>query len=139
MCLIFIDIFRKADLLSVLDLLAGYDWENKVLKRKPYKMRYRGTESRCNLVQRLYKDLYETRNDFLHGNPVRAKRLHPFRNGSLPPITAFAPLIYKVALLSFLDQFKSQRRKKRTDWLLEYSGKLIAERPLAEAILKSKQ
>ena len=129
----------KADLLSVLDLLGKYDWENNAIKRKAYKIRYRGTERRYNLVQRLYKDLYDTRNDFLHGNAVRSNRLHPFRNRSLPLITAFAPLIYKVALLSFLDQFKSKRRKKRMDRLLEYSGKLIAESLLAKAILKSKE
>lgn len=129
----------KADLLSVLDLMGKYDWENNAIKKKAYKIRYRRSARRFNLVQKLYKDLYDTRNDFLHGNPVRSNRLHPFKTRSLPPITAFAPLVYKVFLMSFLGQFKSKRKKKRKDRLLEYSSKLIAERPLAEAILKCKE
>jgi len=95
----------SANLLSVLDLLGRYDWQ-------------------------------DTRNDFLHGNPVRLNRLHPFKNKKIQPITRFAPLIYKVVLLSFLDQFKN--RRKKADWQKEYISKLINEEYLSEAILKAK-
>ena len=124
------------DLLSVLDLLGSYDWHDKVMKKKVYKTRYRGRDQRINLVQKLYKELYDTRNDFLHGNPVRLNRLHPFKNKKIQPITRFAPLIYKVALLSFLDQFRDKRKK--ANWQKEYISKLINERGLSEAILKAK-
>jgi hypothetical protein len=50
----------------------------------------------------------------------------------------FASLVYKVALISFSNRFKSRRRKRRMDRLLDYADKLIAERRLARAILKSK-
>jgi hypothetical protein len=129
----------KANLLSVLELLGRYEWASKSVRRRLYRIPYAGTPHRCSLAQRLYKDLYDARNAFLHGNPVQPKQLHPFRDKRAPVITAFAPLVYKIALLSFLNQFRSQRKKKRMDRLLEYTGKLITERPLAEAIMKSRQ
>lgn len=49
----------KANLLSVLNLLSGYKWENKVIKRKVYKIEYRGNSSKYNLIQKLYKELYD--------------------------------------------------------------------------------
>lgn len=128
---------NKVNLLSVLNLLGGYKWEHKVIKRKVYKIDYRGNSSKYNLIQKLYKELYDTRNDFLHGNPVRSNRLHPFRQQHVPAITRFAPLIYKVALLSFLYQYQDGRKKK--NWQREYMAKLINERGLSEAILVSKK
>ena len=127
----------KVDLLSVLDLLGRYSWADKTVRKKAYKVKYKGNESRVNLVQKLYKELHDTRNAFLHGNPVRSTRLRPFKNKNKLSITSFAPLIYKVALLCFLDQFKDRRRG--TDWQKEYIHKLINERSLSEAILKAKQ
>lgn len=126
----------KADLLSVLNLLGTYVWDKKVIKRKSYKVNYRGHDRHINLVQKLYKELYDTRNDFLHGNPVRPSRLYPFKNKKANPITRFAPLIYKVALLSVLNQVKSKREK--ADWQKEYISKLITERRFSEAILMAK-
>jgi len=126
----------RADLLSVLYLLGSYDWGDKSIKKKVYKIRYKGKNHRINLVQKLYKELYDTRNDFLHGNPVQKSRLYPFKNTSSQPITRFAPLIYKVTMLAFLEQFKDKR--KRADWKKEYMSKLINESNLCEALLKSK-
>lgn len=125
----------KADLLSVLNLLGKYDWADKRVKKKAYKIKYRNAPYKVNLVQVLYKQLYDTRNDFLHGNPVTSRRLHPFRNKKAPFITRFAPLIYKVALLSFLGQFKNRPRK--LDRQNAYMSKLFHEDGLCEAILKS--
>jgi len=127
---------EKVNLLSVLDLLGKHEWNDTKLKRKAYKIGYGGIDVKYNLVQKLYKELYDTRNDFLHGNPVRPNRLHPFRNKKIQPITRFAPLVYKVALLSFLDQFRDKRRS--SGWQKEYISKLINERDLSEAILKSR-
>jgi len=127
----------KADLFSVLNLLGSYIWENKLFKRKSYNVKYRGHDHRVNLVQKLYKELYDTRNDFLHGNPVRPSRLYPFKNKKADPITRFAPIIYKVALLSFLKQFRS--RNQKADWQKEYISKLMNEQKLCEAILTAKK
>lgn len=126
----------KANLKTVLDLLGKYEWSNKGVKRKAYQVKYRGQNLRVNLVQKLYKELYDTRNDFLHGNPVKPSRLYPFKNRKVPSITKFAPLVYKVGLLSFFDQLKPKLKKR--SWQKEYISKLINERGLSEAILKSK-
>lgn len=122
----------KANLKTVLDLLSQYPWIGKKIKRKSYKVNYRNQELKINIVQKLYKEMYDTRNDFLHGNPVKPSRLYPFKNKKLPPIAMFAPLIYKVALLSFLDNFKS---KSQREWL---SNSMVYEGKLSKAILKSK-
>lgn len=126
----------KADLLSVLNLLGKYGWAQKQVARKVYKVKHKTGVLKVNIVQMLYKQLYETRNDFLHGNPVTLSRLHPFRNKKIHPITRFAPLIYKVALLAFLGQFKERPRK--LDWQNVEMSKLLAEDGLCEAILKAR-
>ena len=81
----------NANLQSVLGLLAGYEWKDKVIGRKSYKLRYAGKNSRINLVQKLYKELYDARNNFLHGDPVARKNLFPFRNTTGHPITKVCP------------------------------------------------
>jgi hypothetical protein len=129
----------NVDFLSVLDLLGSYNWANKTVGKKAYKIKYYGSQFRVNLVQKLYKELYDTRNAFLHGNPVRPTRLLALKNKHKLSITSFAPLIYKVALLSFLVQFKDQDQRKRTDYQKEYLHKLNNEQSLCEAILKAKQ
>ena len=124
-----------ANLDKVLSLLGKYDWKNKDLKAKRYKVVFRRKISRVNLVQKLYKELYDTRNDFLHGNPVRLSRLFPFNNKNVPYITRFAPLIYKVGLLSYLGTYEINGKN---DSSRQYILKLINERGLSEAILKSR-
>jgi len=99
-------------------------------------MKYRGQELKVNLVQKLYKELYDTRNDFLHGNPVKPSRIYPFKNRKVHPITRFAPMIYKVVLLSFLEPFKPPMKK--ASWQKDYISRLVNERGLSEAILMSK-
>lgn len=127
----------NANLLTALSLLGSYDWIDKAIARKAYKVTYRKKDHKVNLVQRLYKELYDTRNDFLHGNPVKRNRLYPSKNTKVQPITRFAPVIYKVALLAFLSQFR-RTRLKRIDRLGAYMEKLMHERALSEALLKSK-
>ena len=92
-----------------------------------------------NLSQKLYKELYDTRNAFLHGNPVTEKRLRPFGRKNVQAITRYAPLLYKIALISFLEQLKPERKAKRIDMLKEYARHSMAERNLAEALLTSKK
>jgi hypothetical protein len=126
----------KTDLRTVLNLLGEYKWRDRKLKSRAYKLEHRGQKIRVNLVQKLYKEMYDARNDFLHGNPVKPSRLYPFKNSKGHPITRFAPLLYKVGLLCFLKQFnpKSSRRA----WKKDYISKWINERGLSEAILKSR-
>lgn len=125
----------NADLLSVLNLLGQFHWSDKTIKRRLYKVNHRKKEYRVNLPQRLYKELYDTRNEFLHGNPITSNRLHPFRRKDRPGITRFAPLLYKVALLCYLEKYRDRRkdrvRRKR------YVYELLYEERLSQAILKS--
>ncbi|MBL7178728.1 MAG: hypothetical protein ISS65_00765 [Desulfobacterales bacterium] len=73
----------SANLLTVIELMDKYDWLHKDLKRHSYVINYRGKRKQVNLSQKLYKELYDTRNAFLHGNPVTPNRLKPFgrKNG----------------------------------------------------------
>jgi len=128
-----------ANLKTVLDLMEDYEWLHKDLRRRSYVVRYGGKRRQVNLSQKLYKELYDTRNAFLHGNPVTAKRLRPFGRKDVQIITRYAPLLYKIALISFLKQFKTKRKAKRIDMLKEYARHSMAEGNLAEALLTSKK
>jgi hypothetical protein len=125
----------KADLLSVLNLIDQFPWNNKAIRKKAYKISHRQKDHRVSLPQRLYKELYDTRNEFLHGNPITPNRLHPFRNKKAPGITRFAPVLYKIALLSYLEKYKD--RRKRKDWRKDHISAFLNEERLSEAILKS--
>lgn len=129
---------RNANLLTVIELLGKYDWFDKNLKRRSYVVKYRGERKQVNLTQKLYKELYDTRNNFLHGNPVTSNRLRPLSKKNAQSITRYAPLLYKVALISFLEKFKSKRKVKRIETLKEYAKKSMTERSLAEALLTLK-
>ena len=126
----------SANLLTVLGLMGKYDWLHKDLRRRSYVANYRGKKMQVNLSQKLYKELYDTRNAFLHGNPVKANRLKPFGKKNAQIITRFAPLLYKVALLNYLTQFKDKRIKP--NWQKEYIQRSFNERNLSEGLLKAK-
>lgn len=125
-----------ADLLTVVNLLGAFQWRNKEVRRRSFTTSYQGRRLRINLAQKLYKELYDTRNDFLHGNPVRDNRLFPFKNRKAPPLLTLAPLLYKVALLSFLRKFRG--RPPGTDSLTREFKALIYERNLSKGLLKAK-
>ena len=126
----------SVSLLTVLDLIGQYDWLHKDLKRRSYVIKYGGKRRYVNLSQKLYKELYDTKNAFLHGDPVTPNRLKPFRKKNAQAITRFAPLLYKVTLLNYLGQFKDRRSKP--DWQEKYIRRSFDERNLSEALLKSK-
>lgn len=125
----------RANLMSVLDLLGRFSWNDKDVSRRRYKVVHKNKAHRVNLPQRLYKELYDTRNEFLHGNPITSNRLHPFRQKDRPGINRFAPLLYKTALLCYLEKYRDRRkdRNKRK----RYVHELLLETRLSEAILKS--
>jgi hypothetical protein len=116
--------------------MGKYDWLHKDLRRRSYVIKYGGKKRPVNLSQKLYKELYDTRNAFLHGNPVTPNRLKPFRKKKAQPITRFAPLLYKVTLLNYLVQFKDRRFKP--NWQKEYIQRSFDESDLSEALLKAK-
>ncbi len=125
----------KANLSTVLDLIGQYDWNNRKINRRAYVITYAGVKRHVNLAQKLYKELYDTRNAFMHGNPVTRNRLRPFKRKNGQTIIRFAPLIYKIALIGFLEQFRTKRKILRMDQLKEHAKKYVIERNLAEAML----
>jgi len=126
----------NSNLMTVIDLMDKYDWLHKDIKRRKYVIKYAGKRRNVNLIQKLYRELYDTRNAFLHGNPVKPDRLRPFRNKKIQHITRFAPLLYKVALLSYLIQFEGKRIK--ANWQKEYIQHLMNEDDLIDALFKAK-
>lgn len=125
----------KANLTTVLDLLGKYIWSHKKINRRSYLIKHGGVTKHVNLSQKLYKELYDTRNAFLHGDRVTANRLKPFRKKSSQVITRFALLLYKIALLNYIEQFKDKRSLRKQK---RYSSLFFDERNLAEALLKAK-
>lgn len=124
-----------AGLKTVLHLLRQYEWSDKKIRQKRYQIKYQRKKEQVTLVEKLYFQIYQARNDFLHGNPVKLKNLYPFQNDQRKPLTAFAPLIYKVALYSFLNQFRDQRKCKGTEQII---SRHLHEWNLVEALLKAK-
>ncbi|MBN2411532.1 hypothetical protein JXQ31_07550 [candidate division KSB1 bacterium] len=127
----------KVNLITVLDLLGEYKWEDRKLKNKYHKLKHGNQRyGRINFVQNLYQYLYKIRNDFLHGNPVKETCLYPFGNKSFSSqILKIAPLLYKVALLQFLDHFRDRRRRFDPQ---KYCSMHFCKKPLEKAILELK-
>ncbi len=129
-----------ANLLTVLDLMENYNWSEGYLKKRIYKIQYGKKKKKVvrqvNFSQKLYKELYDIRNDFLHGNPIKQNRLRPFRKKELLPITRFAPLLYKVVLSNYLEQFQDRRQKsgKHDDF-----QRFLDECNFCEALLMAKK
>ena len=94
----------RAGLKKVIDLLQEASWHDPRLKKPEHEIEIRGKGVHVNLVQKLYDELYNARNAFMHGNPVSRSRLFCFCNENRPSLIEIAPLIYKVALSCFHGQ-----------------------------------
>jgi hypothetical protein len=102
----------KANLGTVLDLLARADWLDPKLKATRFQVEYpKKNIRRINWAQRFYYELYRARNDFLHGNPVAAGRLFPARRSGGPTLLHCAPLVYKAALSGVLPAARTKAAK----------------------------
>jgi hypothetical protein len=97
---------EKADLPKVLHLLSTTKLYERTLNKKLYTIQFRGEKNRYNLPQKLYHMLYLARNHFLHGNPVGIRNLFIKESDKYHPLTVAAPILYKLALQSFLDMPK---------------------------------
>lgn len=65
-------------------------------------IRWRGNALATNALGILYKQLYQVRNAFLHGNPLTDKLLHAFQDEDRPILPQVAPLLYWAALRAHL-------------------------------------
>ena len=127
-CLIHSGHGGRADLESVLKLLGRARWCRKELRvKRRQKERQRPPRGHFlpipkTYVQHLYRRLYDARNDFLHGNPVNAKKafLGPSTRNSLS--IQVAPLIYATALEVFLQPLSAPKRPDFQEVIREAFG-----------------
>jgi hypothetical protein len=98
----------QSNLNTVLDLLDEVSWGLPRVGHRRYVIKYKKKKRNVPLALELYKQIYDARNDFVHGNPVALSRLFPFGEESRSVLTAYAPLLYGLALASFLGHWKKE-------------------------------
>jgi hypothetical protein len=94
----------RSDLGKVIDLIDRAPWHIKACRLKLYGILKKGKAVRRGVLgTKLYRMLYDLRNDFLHGNPITRSDLTHRRR--LPTVSwaAYAAPLYRVALASFLE------------------------------------
>ena len=90
----------RADIPAVRQLLEARPLLDRRIRPRRYQIRYGGIRENVALPTKLYMLLYQTRNDFLHGNAVtRSNLLLPW---SRRFVGEFAPLLYRCVLRNFL-------------------------------------
>lgn len=108
---------KKVQITDVLNLLNSYPDFPTELNKKKYIIRYskKGQAVKATLIEKLYKKLYDSRNIFLHGNNIPPGILKTFYrkvNYQHNNISNVAPILYRIALYSYL--FQTKIIKKRT-------------------------
>jgi hypothetical protein len=101
----------KADLSTVLSLISKARFSDPVTKRRR-KIISKNATQHGNAAQYLYWRLYESRNAFLHGNPVT---IHDalFKNRHHPSLlTTVVPLVFSVTLLCYFDWYSKPSKDK---------------------------
>jgi hypothetical protein len=68
---------------------------------------------RVGVLHRLYSDLFRARNDFLHGNVIRGKRLFVLGDRRQARLLEVAPLLYRVLLMVYLGKYVSVDRARQ--------------------------
>ena len=95
-------------------MLDQHIWVIQKLKHNRYIIHK--NKKRVNLASKLYKMIYDGRNDFLHGNPVHSSRpLFPHTNNKNWSLLAYAPLLYRIAVESSLTGNKTSRIPDMSD------------------------
>ena len=95
---------KQIELSDVLDLLGKSKLYSSKLNQKIYTINFsQKTKKRGSLPKKLYHMLHSARNDFLHGNPVEIRNVFIKSSDKYHPLTSAAPILYKLALRSFLD------------------------------------
>jgi hypothetical protein len=94
----------KSGLQLVYSLLEKSPWHDKKLHYRKYRP-YNPKQPQKSAPLRslpcwLYGEIYQARNDFLHGNPIRQNRLHV--RGSGRSLFQYSPMLYRMALAAFL-------------------------------------
>lgn len=82
--------------------LNKYEFSNPKIKKKSYLI----NKVQTNIVGLIYKEIYDVRNDFFHGNNIDTNRLYVFKQKKFPIITHIAPVLFLMALHVFLQSKK---------------------------------
>ena len=94
----------KSGLQLVYNLLEKSPWHDKKLRYRKYRAyNPRLPQKSAPLLSLscwLYGEIYQARNDFLHGNSIRQNRLHV--RGSGRSLFQYSPMLYRMALAAFL-------------------------------------
>lgn len=96
---------------TIINYLGRYMWINPKLNQRRYSVRISKKKIiRVNIIQKITKNVYDSRNAFLHGNEVSNKFLFTFHNKKKPSLSRIAPIIYRTALYIYLGN-KIKRKK----------------------------
>jgi hypothetical protein len=107
-----------ASLSSVLDVLEKIRHLGRRLRGRRYSIKLKNVLKKVPLPQRLYVQMYQARNDYLHGNPVGYKTILPFGKRDRHPLTCYAPLVYRFLLFEMLDLWGTQQGEENVDAVL---------------------
>ena len=95
---------NKVSFSIVASALGKYPLDASRLKRKSFKLRREiNSKKKGNLCQALLDKLYDSRNDFLHGNPFGENQIIAKVRNNKTSLIAVAPLLYRIALAVFLN------------------------------------
>ena len=95
---------NKVSFSIVANALGKYPLAGSRLKRKSFKLRREiNSKRKGNICQVLLDKLYNSRNDFLHGNPFGENQIFAKVRNNKTSLIAVAPLLYRIALAVFLD------------------------------------
>jgi hypothetical protein len=101
----------KANLLGVLDLLSKARFSDQATKRRR-RITFQKQTRTGNAGEYLYWRLYQSRNAFLHGNPVTVNDAIYKNRHRRSLLTSVAPLVFSVALLSYFDWYNKPSKNK---------------------------
>lgn len=86
----------------IINYLGRFSWYNPKLNHRRYSIRRKRKVIKVSLLQKLTRNLYDSRNAFLHGNEVSSKYLYSFHNMSKTTLIKIAPVIFRTALWIYL-------------------------------------
>ena len=91
-----------------------------------------------NIVGLIYKEIYDIRNDFFHGNKIDNNGLNIFKKEEMPYATHIAPVIYLIALKVFLTDKKLMKEPITKDFN-EHMVRFIMQNQIEEVLTKISQ
>jgi len=130
----------SANLSSVCEHLDAAPWQKVKLQEKIYPVGKKKTLQMRTFASSLYKELYDRRNDYLHGNPLPENGLKHSVSGEL--LHRFAPLLYRMALTVTLPlktkaSPASESVAKMANYLAWHMSFVEPQKDIEKALLKA--